>query len=60
MIPDAARYGQRGGRAFAHKHVVDNKLYTTAQVAKRLGVCISTARNRLKARRGPHTWESLK
>lgn len=59
MIPRAKEYGKRGGEARAHRHSVSDELVTTAQIAKRLGLALSTVQRRLKARPGPHTWQSL-
>lgn len=52
---------RRGGFARAHRfaHVVDGQYVTTAQIAERLGVSMTTAYGR--ARRGPFplTWAGL-
>lgn len=56
----AASYRRAGlVRAQQFASVVEGKRYTTAQVAKRLGVSLKSASRRIK--RGPHplTWASL-
>ena len=46
-------------RAAQYAHVVDGKLVSTAQIAKRVGISHAAAAGR--AKRGPHplTWSSL-
>jgi hypothetical protein len=51
-------YGRRGGIARAHRHVIDGKSYTTAEVAAKLGLTISGARKRLQKRE--HTWAAMR
>lgn len=55
------KYAARSGAAQTNKftHVIDSRLYTTAQVAERLGVSRSRAGEIMRRTEGPYTWEQL-
>ena len=55
------RAAARAGRATAARYasVIDGRLYTTRQIAERLGVHYDTARERIKKARHPLTWAEL-
>lgn len=60
----AAEYGRKGGAALTQKmkHHIEGENLRMAEIAKRLGVSIGTARIRLsrdKNRDAPVTWASL-
>ncbi|WP_312321307.1 hypothetical protein [Stenotrophomonas sp.] len=62
FYPSHAKSFRRAGlaRAALYASVVDGKLYTTAQIAKELGIANSTAWERTKRGPFPLTWEALR
>lgn len=60
--PAVTRMGSRRGghaRAALYASVIDGRLYTTRQIAERLGVHYDTARERIKRAQHPLTWDAL-
>lgn len=50
-------YARIGGNAKAHKHVIEGRYYTTAQIVERSGFGATAVRRKLS--QGINTWEGL-
>lgn len=46
-------------RAATYAHVVEGRLYTTTQIARRLGITVNAALGRAKRGPFPLTWDAL-